>query len=76
MTDTNSDQAPTESTTAVEVPPAGGTTQEYDLLPWGTGSAPSIPTVDNEDSHVGLKVLWAYSTHRKPFAELPLTEHR
>jgi hypothetical protein len=52
MADTNIDQAPAQSTIGVEAPPAED--EAHVFPPWGTGSEPSIPTVDTEDDHVRL----------------------
>jgi hypothetical protein len=52
MADTNSDQAPAQSTIGVEAPPAED--EVHVSQPWGAGSEPTIPTVDTEDNHVRL----------------------
>jgi hypothetical protein len=77
MADTNSDQAPAQSTIGAVAPPAED--EVHVFPPWGTGSEPSIPTVDTEDNDVRLharSLLHGDSTYRNPRAELSLTEHR
>jgi hypothetical protein len=54
MAHTNSDEAPFHATIGVEAPPAEEDVHVFP--PWGTGSEPSIPTVDTEDDHVRLNL--------------------
>jgi len=58
MTDTNSDEVPAEPSSGVEAPCAGAEEQGYVHQPWGSGSNPSIPSIDNGDNNVSLN---AYS---------------
>jgi hypothetical protein len=54
MTEINGDKVPAEPSSGVEAPPTGAGEQDYVPLPWGSGSDPSIPSIDNGDDNVSL----------------------
>lgn len=62
MTETNSEQPAAEPVAVDDAPPREAAQQEHVLPPWGSGGAPPIPSVDNDDDHVSFsaRVLQSY----------------
>jgi hypothetical protein len=70
MAETNSEQPAAESAAVDEAPPGEAALQK--LPSWGSGSAPSIPSVDNDD-HVSLNAKIQH-TYRNCLSDQRYTE--
>ena len=53
MADSYSEQTPVDPVSAAEAQPDEAS-QLDSIVPWGNGSAPSLPLVDNDDNYVSV----------------------